>query len=328
MTKTGNERITRIQVRLPRNPLKWLNAYVVRGSARNLLIDTGFNLPESYEDLSGGIAALALDMHQTDIFLTHCHADHTGLVSRVVTPDSAVYIGDPDRMRIEDARENREKDWKRHETKQLLAGFPPAELRQSMAKSPALVNVDPERFEMIGVQDGAAIDLGDVRLKTVFTPGHSPGHMCLYWEEEKILFSGDHVLFDITPNITDWPEMEDSLQEYLDSLERVRRMDVRLALPSHRESGDYYARIDSLKAHHAGRLADAYALIQASPGSTGYEIASKMTWNLRNATWEEFPLSQKTFAVGEAMSHIYHLQHRGRLRTEEEGGVLHFFVNP
>lgn len=321
------ERINRIEVRLPRNPLKRLNAYVVKGEERDLLIDTGFNLDESYEDLSSGIAALGLDMKRTDIFLTHCHADHSGLVSRVASRDTNIYVGLQDKIRIEAARNSYEKNWERLEAKQLNAGFPIEELRRSMEKSPAIKNIDSRGFDMIAVNDGDTIDLGDIRLKTVYTPGHSPGHMCLYEESEKILFSGDHILFDITPNITDWPEMDDALLDYLNSLEKVKNIDVRLALPGHRETGDYYARIDSLISHHMQRLEDAYDLIKENPGSTGYEIASKMVWNLRNASWADFPIAQKTFAVGEAMSHIYYLEHKGRIYSKEGDGMYHFFVS-
>ena len=58
--------------------------------------------------------------------------------------------------------------------------------------------------------------------------------MCFYEEENKILISGDHILFDITPNITRWPELDNSLKVYLASLEKVKDLDVNLVLPGHR----------------------------------------------------------------------------------------------
>jgi glyoxylase-like metal-dependent hydrolase (beta-lactamase superfamily II) len=321
-----NERIFRIEVRLPNNPLKLLNAYVLKGSSRNLLIDTGFNLPESFEDLSEGIAALGLDMSRTDIFLTHCHADHTGLVPKIAASGTQIYISGPDRERIEAAEANYQANWDRIEEKQLKAGFPPQELKSSMSLSPALRYVPGKRFDMTAIADGDVIDLGDMALRAVFTPGHSPGHMCLYLEKEEIFFLGDHVLFDITPNITDWPEMDDSLADYLDSLKKVRQFSVKLAMPGHRAPGDFHARIEGLLLHHEARLDEACALIRAFPGSTGYEAAARMHWNMRNKTWDEFPLSQKTFAVGEAMSHLYYLEHRGRILSEDRDGVLFFRV--
>ena len=70
--------IKRIKIRLPGSPLKSLNSYLVKGEERNLLIDTGFHLDESFSDLQEGLRGLGIDMSRTDIFLTHCHADHAG----------------------------------------------------------------------------------------------------------------------------------------------------------------------------------------------------------------------------------------------------------
>lgn len=48
---------------------------------------------------------------------------------------------------------------------------------------------------------------------------------------------GDHVLFDITPNITDWWDVPDSLGDYLRSLDKIAAYPVTLPLPGHREAG-------------------------------------------------------------------------------------------
>lgn len=60
------------------------------------------------------------------------------------------------------------------------------------------------------------------------------------------MFTADHILFDITPNITMWPNMENALGSYLNSLKKFREIPVRQSLPGHREAGDYMGRIDEL----------------------------------------------------------------------------------
>ena len=57
--------------------------------------------------------------------------------------------------------------------------------------------------------------------------------MCLYEPEKKILISGDHLLGDITPNISCYSSDGDPLGDYLASLEKVRRLDIRIVLPEH-----------------------------------------------------------------------------------------------
>ena len=72
--------IYRIEVPLPKNPMKLLNSYLIRSDGRSLVIDTGFNRPECKEALMSGLKELNVDFDRTDLFLTHLHADHSGLL--------------------------------------------------------------------------------------------------------------------------------------------------------------------------------------------------------------------------------------------------------
>ena len=73
--------IYRLYIPLPNNPLKNLNSYLILGEDRNLLIDTGFQIPPCLEAMNAELQELSVDMNKTDIFLTHMHADHSGLAS-------------------------------------------------------------------------------------------------------------------------------------------------------------------------------------------------------------------------------------------------------
>lgn len=68
-------------VRLPNTPLKSLNSYIITDANRALIIDSGFNTQISSEDFFSGIKELGIDIKNTDLFLTHLHADHSGLAS-------------------------------------------------------------------------------------------------------------------------------------------------------------------------------------------------------------------------------------------------------
>ena len=74
-----NPAVYRVDVPLPDNPLKNLNCYVVQDSGETLIIDTGFNRKECLDALLEGLAELDADWEKTNLFLTHLHADHTGL---------------------------------------------------------------------------------------------------------------------------------------------------------------------------------------------------------------------------------------------------------
>ena len=85
-----------IYVDIPNNPLRNLNAYLVKGSDRNLLIDTGFNFKICRVWLERGLGELGVSMDSTDIFLTHFHADHSGLAAELAGRDTKIFISETD----------------------------------------------------------------------------------------------------------------------------------------------------------------------------------------------------------------------------------------
>ncbi|MBW1980337.1 MAG: MBL fold metallo-hydrolase [Deltaproteobacteria bacterium] len=72
--------------------------------------------------------------------------------------------------------------------------------------------------------------LGNHTLQVIHTPGHAPGSICLYWQERKILFSGD-VIFDRSLGRTDLPGGNGALLQQ--SIDRLAELDVELLLPGH-----------------------------------------------------------------------------------------------
>ena len=159
------------------------------------------------------------------------------------------------------------------------------------------------------------------------TPGHTLGHMCLYEPKNKIFISGDHVLGDITPNIQCWEEDENLLKDYLHSLDKVYHLDVDLVVPGHRTLfTNLKKRIDELKAHHAKRLAEVEAIL--SKGSfDAYGTASRMTWEIRASSWEDFPIAQKWFATGEAISHLHFLEKANRIEKQISKDIIVYSEN-
>ena len=79
MVKQITEDIYSIGVPLSGNPLKELNSYWIRGTQRDLLIDTGFRQQPCREAMERQLAETGVDRDRMDIFCTHLHSDHTGL---------------------------------------------------------------------------------------------------------------------------------------------------------------------------------------------------------------------------------------------------------
>ncbi len=313
------DNLFRIRVPLPNNPLKELNSYVIRSPERNLIIDTGFNRPVCLEVMERGIAELGLDLRITDFFLTHLHADHTGLVVRLASPTSTVYFS-----RIDAQMFKREEPWRHMLDYARLNGFPEDELMKALNSHPGFKYSPQSVPEFDLIDDSREITVGDYRLKCLWTPGHTPGHMCLYDEEKRILFSGDHVLYDITPHIESWSYQFNALRDYLDSLDRIGKLPVAMVLPGHRSLfSDLAGRVEALKEHHRVRANEVLEVLDGR-SQTAYEIASKMTWDIDCDTWNDFPIAQKWFATGEAIAHLRFLEDEGRVMRRVEENLVRF----
>ena len=321
--------IYRIPVRLPDSPLKELNSYLIRDPVCSLLIDTGFRHPACREALLAGLDELGVAPGTFDIVLTHCHADHSGLASEIIGDKRRVMVSFIDRMRLENLaalNDNRGREkWVWTKERDTLAGMPSEIVDGSETLNPAIVFAPPIGARYATIGDGETLRAGGYELRCIPTPGHSPGHMCLWDERIGLMFTGDHVLFDITPNITAWTGVEDSLGDYLDSLRMIREYPVKTALPGHRTTGDFHARIEELLKHHDVRLAEVEKITRNEPGLTTYEIAGRMRWKIRAVNWDEFPVTQKFFAVGECQAHLDYLRLRGRMRLECDDRVYRYY---
>ena len=77
------------------------------------------------------------------------------------------------------------------------------------------------------------IDVPGLRLRAVWTPGHTPGHLCFHDETHDLLLTGDHILPRITPNVSSYDMTSNPLQDYLASLEALRGLQPAEVLPAH-----------------------------------------------------------------------------------------------
>lgn len=317
--------IYQIHVPLPGNPLKELNSYLIKGDGQNLLIDTGFRQEPCREALQSALEELGVRREETDVLVTHRHSDHCGLADLFVGEGRHIYVGSIDMNALQEW--DRRKLHRDQDRRFLEGGFPAEVLTELESKNPARAMAIPTGVTCYApLEDGDVLEIGGYKLKAILTPGHTPGHMCFWMEEQGAMFLGDHVLFNITPNITFWPDLPDALGAYLNSLRQIRTYDVALPLPAHRMRGDFHQRIDQLLDHHEQRLEEALRIVRERPGSTAYEITSHMTWSIRCSSWADFPVTQKWFAVGECLSHLDRLALLGEVQAQSDGGVLRYYA--
>lgn len=319
MIEKITERIFRIEVPLPNNPLKYTNSYLVRGGERDLLVDTGMNREECLSALKSAFERLRVEREGLAVAVTHLHADHIGLVGELNPKE--VYFSAVEAEIVRRMFESPMEYWEEIIRHYIKNGFPEGEAEKMLRMHPGIRYTSLKEVDFTEIRDGDEIEVGDVVLRSIETPGHSPSHMCFLMD--RILFSGDHVLNDITPNITWWPVMEDSLESYLRSLDKIGRIEAELVLPGHRRYWtDLRKRVEELRQHHRKRLQEAFAALNEP--KTAWEVAPSITWDLKYERWEEVNVVQKWFAVGETMAHLEHLCKMGlveRIEDEKDGKI-------
>lgn len=316
--------VFQLKVPLPGNPLGFTNVYLLKTEQGSLLIDAGWDSDEGFDALAQQLAVVGTRIDELGyLVITHLHPDHAGLVGRVKQESGAQIILHAaesamlSRVEEEQLRLYSELDrWLR------TNGMPPR-VRSQMQKAFSGGAGFGRHFDpdwVIG--GGERLQLGSFSLEFLWTPGHSPGHIVLYEPEQRLLFAGDHVLPDTTPNISMYSESpHNPLAEYLESLRRIAPLDVDLILPGHGEPfGQLAERVEAIQAHHEARL-DAMSKILTTIPKTAYQVAAESPWSL-DIAWEDFPSVHQQFALTETIAHLDLLVKREKLRKTLRDGFV------
>jgi len=247
------------------------------------------------------------------ILLTHIHPDHMGLVRQVQALTGArLMLHRADASHLAELADLQKSHDFQHGV--LVSAGVGAEVISSMESSLDEIRKTFYRLEPdVSLAGGETISTAIGDLQVVWTPGHSPGHICLYQPERHVLFSGDHILQHISPNIG-WQPDHDALGEFLSSLDRIAALHVDLILPSHGAPFTGHREwVAKTRAHHAERCE---LLLGALNGQ------SKTAAELIPSLWNR-PLSpfHYRFALFELLAHLDHMARTGRVRSMEEAGI-------
>jgi glyoxylase-like metal-dependent hydrolase (beta-lactamase superfamily II) len=302
-----------IPVPLPNSSLRYVLVYVFETDRGPYLVDAGWNTEEAYQALSNGLEALGTSISSVQgVLVTHIHPDHYGLAGRVRDVSGAwVALHPADAQLIHDRYDAPEHLLELVGDQLRRFGAPVAEVRPLQeAAMPVRSLVDPVLPDVL-LDDGTRPEIPGWHLTAIWTPGHSPGHLCFYEHAGNLLLSGDHVLPRITPNIPFHPQAgPDPLGDFLASLEKLRTIDPGEVLPAHEHRFvGLHARLDELIAHHDQRFAEVLAAIDDGV-VVAWDIASRMRWS---RPWDRIEGFMRRAAVGEAVAHLVRLVKVGLL---------------
>jgi glyoxylase-like metal-dependent hydrolase (beta-lactamase superfamily II) len=317
-----------IPVPIPDNPLRYVLVYALELDGGGVaIVDAGWDTDEAWGALTSGLAKAGGSVSDVRaVLVTHIHPDHYGLAGRV-REASGAWIGlHPDDAVMLDSRYG-ETDDLLHRMIAFLAdsGVPEQKLPDLAFASMALKSMVTMAKPDVLFEDGTMVDLPGWPLRTVWTPGHSAGHVCFYSAEQRLLLSGDHILPRITPNISvHAQQFPNPLGDYLESLAKVRDLDSDEVLPGHEyRFADLAGRVDEITIHHAERLEEIVDVVRRYPGSNAWEITLRLHWS---RPWDEIQSFMQRQANGETLAHCVLLELHGRMRRDDRSPARFFLT--
>jgi glyoxylase-like metal-dependent hydrolase (beta-lactamase superfamily II) len=318
-----------VPVPIPNNPLRYVLVYLFELDDGVALVDAGWNTDDAWQALNDGLGEAGGSMSDVRaVVVTHIHPDHYGLAGRVREASGAwVGLHPADAALLQGRYVETDELVERMGQLLTLSGVPEdkrPDLAHASMEIRSLVSMaEPD----ILLEDDQKLELSGWDLRTIWTPGHSPGHICLYSDHHRLLLSGDHVLPRITPNISFHSQQDPNpLGDYLESLARMRYLDPDEVLPAHEyRFADLGARLDQLLGHHEARLEAIEAVLATNPGVSAWDLTLSLEWS---RTWEEIPSFMQRAANGETLAHLVLLEARGRVRREAGVPARFYLVDP
>jgi len=302
-----------IPVTIPDNPLRYTLAYLLLSDTGAVVVDPGWDSERGWQDLQAGFETAGVPAERvTGIVVTHVHLDHHGLSRRLSEASGAPIAMHTAEVQALPSRIREAVGSQSAHTWLTRCGAPADVMAEFNSDLAEILGVFRLAEPDVLLEDGDALDLPGRQLRVVWTPGHTPGHICLYDADHDLLLTGDHLLPRISPNIGLSPIDGDSpLSNYLDSLRAIRGYDGAEALPAHEYRFRGIAgRAETLIKHHEARAQELLDLVAAAGQPTIWEVAQKLTWS---RPWEQIEGYMRRAALAETAAHVEYLQRQGRL---------------
>lgn len=305
------EGVWSIPVPFPGNPMRYTLSYLLAGDGEALLVDPGWESDDGWQVLQDGLRQAGLGVPDlTGIVATHYHSDHLGMAARLRKATGAwVAMGEHEQRPVLDS----------DETADILAadrarleiwGVPAGRLADIAATERRV-----DHFRALAEPDlrfthGQLLPAAGLDLRVMATPGHSPGHICLVDDARGLIFSGDHVLPRISPNIAlESRGPANPLADYYQSLELIGFEDEMEVCPAHeyRFIG-MRRRVDQLVEHNRERSAEVLLVVTDRKPATVWELARRLAWS---RGWDSLQGVSLRLALSETASHVAYLRSQG-----------------
>jgi glyoxylase-like metal-dependent hydrolase (beta-lactamase superfamily II) len=300
-----------------------VNVYLLEDEPLTL-IDAGPNSGKALDELEHQLEALGHSIEDLElVIITHQHIDHLGLVD-IVAKRSGAEVAAIDVVVpfVENFGGDAERDDEEAGALMLRHGISEdvvTALRQVTGSFRAWGSKTKVTKPF---SDGEKLPFRDRTLEAQLRPGHSPSDTVFWDEERRILIAADHLIKHISSNplisrpLDGSSERREALVEYLESLQKTRKLPAEVVLAGHGEPvTDHVALIDERFALHQRRAGKLYELIAEQP-RTGHELAQ--------ALWGDVAVTQAFLTLSEVIGHVDLLINAGHVRELERDGVVRY----
>jgi len=291
------------------HPPHFTLSYVVRDNDGGVtVIDPGVDDDANLERLVSHLEEIgSAGSDIRSVLVTHLHHDHLGLAATIRAEfGAAVALGRAEQAALIRLAEQAPTQVAAMDARTLGWGVPPEfhdELHTYAVASAARSTHQGAPFHAdLLLDDGALLDLPGRRIRVLDTPGHTPGHIALRDERERLLFTGDHVLPSMFPGIGLGGAQTNPIGSYLHSLDVVGGFDDHEVLPGHgyRFTG-LAGRVEATRAHHLKRSREVRAILDRQPDATVWQAASLISWTVG---WENLHGLYLMSALAQTAMHI------------------------
>jgi len=300
--------------------LKHVHVFALVHDGGVALFDTGVNSPETFLKLEGSLKKIGKTVKDIDrIYISHFHTDHCGIAGRIREISGATIFMSP----VDGERIRLDQQGDLNET--LLRTFYGRHGLEEKSIEALIRLLQFFRSATLPFEADRYLDayewhtLGGREFQILPAPGHTRGQVCFFFRNEGVLLSGDHVLPQITPNLSPDPYAPDfrPLRSFLDSLQQMKDLPVTRVYPAHGQPfAPLRGRIEEIVEHHGERKGLIFASVQKG-SRTAFQVSLDIFGN-------NLPEFDQFLAVNETYSHLQELENEGLVSPEQRGKHLFY----
>ncbi|MDX2425781.1 MAG: MBL fold metallo-hydrolase [Cycloclasticus sp.] len=304
--------------------LDHINLWLLRDNSGWTIVDSGYYSEEAAALWDKVLTGFCDNQPIQKIVITHFHPDHVGMAQWLANKTMApIHMSQIEYLTAHMACQTHSEPQKASRQQYFKRfGLTQEQLEGLQGRIGGYVNGVPEApIAYHRMVDTESLSINNETWSLLQFSGHSPGHICLFNAERKILISGDQILPSISPNISvNFNETEaDPLADYLSSLTKLATLDKdTLVLPAHgRTFIGVQERSNTLTQGHLDSLEQLRAFCQTP--RTGLEVIEEMFGN-------RLSIFNLSLATGEAMAHLNYLIGTAEISRSDET-VYHYKTN-